>query len=390
MKTRHSTLASVTGILFLLVGWGASGLHRMADKDAEHARFHAIGASINAFLASYCESLEEAFATGEVASVLAFYSQGYESRDRGEWIWRETAPEPEMERLSLEAGGRRSFGRPDLEKELAAYLAGLAAIDRASCKIERIERLESDDGVVLTVKHVLDGIDRRKRSLQDRLFLRWYLVDEGGTETAHDWRIARDELVDGIRVAGRGRALADTDPEALGIAFAHRRDPRLDKKRHAESLKFGLIEHLSGGLSAADFDLDGRPDLLFLGGRESRLYRNEGLDATGRPRFADVTAVAGLDGIDKAHVALFADFDNDGDRDLFVGRYLAPSFFFRNRGDGTFDEASVATGLGALIEPVIAATLLDYDQDGFLDLYVGVNGHAFETFPRATVLRPER
>ena len=387
MKIRRRALWSFGVILALLAGWVALSLHLMARKDAEHARFHAIGSSINSFLGDYCGAIELAFSRGDVAPVLALYSEGYASPDRGSWTWLETTREPEVSMQSRTAAGHQQFGRSDLERELAQYLADLTAIDRTICKIDLIEEIQGIEetrasSVVLTVKHILDGEGEGNLSLQDRVFFRWHLVNEGGADPPHEWRILRDELVDGIRVVGSGQALADIDPRSLGIDFAHQRDPRLDKKRHAAELMFAVIEHASGGLSAADYDLDGRPDLFFLDGLEARLYHNEGLDAGGRPRFIDVTAAAGLDGIDQAHVALFADFDNDGDRDLFVGRYLAPSLYYRNRGDGTFEDTSGATGVAALVEPVTSATLLDYDRDGFVDIYAGINGNPFEALPR--------
>ena len=122
--------------------------------------------------------------------------------------------------------------------------------------------------------------------------------------------------------------------------------------------------------------------MFFVDGVDSRLYRHLGLDKDGRPRFADVTAEAGLEGIDQAQSALFADFDNDGDRDLFVARYLAP-----NR----LSMSTAATASSTSARPRWAstswrrrarATLLDFDRDGFLDIYVGAYGNAFEAIPR--------
>jgi hypothetical protein len=141
------------------------------------------------------------------------------------------------------------------------------------------------------------------------------------------------------------------------------------------------VEHAGAGLSAADYDGDGRPDLLLLDGVESRLYRNRGVADNGLPHFEDTTAAAGLEGIGEAHSALFADLDNDGHRDLFIARYLASNRLFRGRGDGSFEEASANSGLDDTL-PATSATALDFDRDGLLDLYVAAYGNAFETFPR--------
>jgi len=111
---------------------------------------------------------------------------------------------------------------------------------------------------------------------------------------------------------------------------------------------------IPGGLNliAGDYDNDGNTDLLVLrgawlgrGGRIPRaLLRN-----LGDGRFVEVTAQAGLEfPAYPSQAAAFADFDRDGDLDLFVGNEarageVYPSQLFRNEGDGTFrDIASVA------------------------------------------------
>jgi hypothetical protein len=69
-------------------------------------------------------------------------------------------------------------------------------------------------------------------------------------------------------------------------------------------------------------------------------------------------------------VALFADYDNDGDKDLFVSRSFQPNQLFRNTGDGTFEDVTAQAGIGA-DNSTSVASWADYNNDGFLDLYVG-------------------
>jgi len=88
-----------------------------------------------------------------------------------------------------------------------------------------------------------------------------------------------------------------------------------------------------------------------------------------------------LEGIDQANAGIFADVDNDGFKDLLVVRYLAPCKFFRNNGNGTFTDRTREMGLD-LLAPAMTACYLDYDRDGFVDLYVGVDGNAFTDIPR--------
>jgi len=129
---------------------------------------------------------------------------------------------------------------------------------------------------------------------------------------------------------------------------------------------------MPGGLAVFDYNNDGQPDLFFANGAElptyrksgpkywNRLYRNEG-----GFRFTDVTAAAGLAGEGFAFGAAAADYDNDGFIDLFVPA-LPSSKLYRNKGDGTFAEIPLpATGPWT-----IAAGWFDYDRDGRQDLFV--------------------
>ncbi len=355
------------------------GLEGMARRDAEHARFYNTGSSVKGFLGDYCKALEEASRAGGTGALEPFYAPDYFSSGRGALVLAEPSRQPGVEISQLERRGDADFDRDDALAELGGYLAALSAVERTECKIHLIEEVELDRRVTLTVRFVLDGLDEAGQRLQDRHFYRWRLESPADAEEG-TWRIAGDELVSGTRTVGTG-AFFELDPRLAGIDFEHRRDPNLDREVYAAELLFDVIQHASGGLSAADYDLDGRPDLFFADGVRCRLYRNEGLAEDGTPRFSEVTAEAGLDGIDRAHSAIFLDHDNDGDRDLFVARYLAPSRFYENLGDGSFAERSAALGLD-FAAPATSATALDFDRDGYLDLYVGVYGNAFEAVPR--------
>jgi hypothetical protein len=369
-----SVLGVVAAIAVLLV------LYVMARKDKEHERFYNTGKSVNTFLASYKHGLEEAYKKKDATEVLHFYSSHYASPERGRWVLNQDHREGDVSCLKMEQDGEKDYTIADLREELEDYLNGLASMDDVKFKIDMIEKVELERTVQLTVKFILDGKDRQGAIFQDRNFYRWYLSNEGGPQ-AYDWKIVGDELVEGVRVGGDGKSFIEVEPQSIGLDYRHERDPKLNIKSPDVHLKFGVIEHGFGGTSAVDYNNDGRQDIFFADGKRSRLYRNDGVDELGQPKFADVTREAGLDGIDQANAGIFADVDNDGCVDLFVARYLAPNKFYHNNGDGTFTERPHALGLD-LVGPSMSACFLDYDRDGYLDLYVGLYGDATRALPR--------
>lgn len=121
-----------------------------------------------------------------------------------------------------------------------------------------------------------------------------------------------------------------------------------------------------------DFDGDGDPDLIvgFAPGTAAKpagsvlkLYRNNG------GKFVDVTAAAGLEVATGAvRQFSFVDFDGDGDLDLFVAFRDKPNMLFRND-NGRFTDVAAQVGL-ADTRKTVGAFWFDYDQDGWMDLFV--------------------
>jgi hypothetical protein len=140
-------------------------------------------------------------------------------------------------------------------------------------------------------------------------------------------------------------------------------------------------ETMVAGVALVDYDGDGWLDVYVVNGGElpaarktgpaqwNRLFRNEG-----RGHFTDVTERAGVAGLGYDLGVATADYDNDGDTDIFVAG-LRRNTLFRNNGDGTFVDVTEAAGL-ARPDPrygtlwAVAAAFIDYDRDGRLDLFV--------------------
>jgi len=96
----------------------------------------------------------------------------------------------------------------------------------------------------------------------------------------------------------------------------------------------------------------------------NHLFRNDG-----NGKFTDVTEQAGLGGNGFGFGAIAADFDNDGRTDLLV-TYYGHVTLYRNKGDGTFEDVTAKAGLDVK-GWAIGATWLDYDRDGCVDLFIG-------------------
>ena len=150
------------------------------------------------------------------------------------------------------------------------------------------------------------------------------------------------------------------------------------------------------GVATGDYNNDGFSDLFVTNFGGNALYRNEG-DGT----FTEVGRAAGVDDARWGTSAAFFDFDRDGHLDLFVVNYVDfrvsnnricrptgvrdychPSNFdpqvdilYRNRGDGTFADVTATAGIDRAYGSGLGVAVLDFDDDGWLDVYVANDGN---------------
>ncbi len=163
------------------------------------------------------------------------------------------------------------------------------------------------------------------------------------------------------------------------------RDPirvfRNDGGTFTDSTEASGLAGITGGLNLvhADYDNDGREDILVLRGAwwgaEGR-HPNSLLRNTSRPgelRFEDVTHASGLLSFHPTQTAAWADYDGDGWLDLFIGNESEPSELYRNNRDGTFTNVTGDAGL-KLVAHVKAVAWGDFNNDNHPDLYISALG----------------
>jgi hypothetical protein len=240
--------------------------------------------------------------------------------------------------------------------EWQSYLAGFTSVDEVRLHLDHMDTWRGTDEVVASVRFELIGVPIGEPEAGiDRAYFRVHF-----DAAQKPFKILRAELISGERTINSRPLFAEVAAEA-GIDFTNRYYPAFLDQR----LQFGMIRYGPAGITVVDYDNDGYYDLFIPDGVEAKLFRNKG-DGT----FEDVTAQAGLAGLDGVSVALFADYDNDGHKDLFVSRSFKPNQLFHNRGDGTFEDVTARAGLGA-DNCTTVASWVDYNNDGWLDLYVG-------------------
>jgi len=121
----------------------------------------------------------------------------------------------------------------------------------------------------------------------------------------------------------------------------------------------------SNGAAVSDYDKDGDLDFYIAAkSGPNQFYQNQG-DSV----FVDVAPILGMNSFAFSKASIWADLDNDGWDDLYVGNHLAPHLVYKNMGDGTFQNLADSAGISTQTNPN-SLNVVDINNDGFLDIYL--------------------
>jgi tetratricopeptide (TPR) repeat protein len=183
-----------------------------------------------------------------------------------------------------------------------------------------------------------------------------------------EFRLTNWRTLDETQASAPSPIYADITAAALGhnSSYAEQMLHGTDHWRTVLDGACGIDIYGHNGVSVADIDSDGFDDLYVCqpAGLPNRVYRNRG-DGT----FEDITEASGLGILENTACALFADFDNDGRQDVILVRANGPLLFL-NEGGGKFRQRLDAFQFASPLQGTFTgAAVADYDLDGWLDIY---------------------
>jgi hypothetical protein len=372
------TVVTISAIALGLLRMGSGGLDASfpaglsaadrGDPIANDARGYALE-SLDLALKDPMARLEEAFearSVERVGSLLTddFVGSGYDGLVE---VVGDSA------RLDSGASSSRPSGREDFLRELQWYFDRFDYIYESFFKVKHYS-----DGKVFTrladVKIKQDLRGRRADGAIHQEFVYWKATLVKQNE---QWKIARATIVERHQSAAPHTMFTEVTA-ASGLSISEPPDRAVTGLGNINPIDRRSGTNFDyGGVCLVDVDVDGDLDAFMTNafGKFS-LFLNDG-----EGRFRDEAESRGITGEGGARGAVFGDVDNDGDPDLFVcrGPFHHPAYpqatnlFYENTGGGHFREATERAGL-ELVGASMSAVFLDYDRDGFLDLYVANYG----------------
>lgn len=415
-------------VLLVLIIFGKMKLNRI---EANAQQLAVMGQAAQKLLGEYRTGVEKF----DVNTVLSCYSDAYASELEGFWNENLVSERDGVRVYEWAATDTKSFTKKEVEEQVSRYLNTVSTMDETKLKLDSVEQIVNPNEAVIRSFLWIRGTRPATRSLnansasdakaikistdakgsseavktnetteapapdnsktsnstdakgaleafETQVYFRMWLRAENGA-----WKIHRQQMLRGSTVTGDRRGFtdvwgrsnfssdaADGANSSAGIDFSSRMNPLFFTPAW-DPKKFEIIKYGPAGVSAVDYDNDGWYDVFFADGERPRLYRNQG-DGT----FADATVESGFpDSMPGINVAVFADFDNDGYKDLYLGCFTDRSRLYKNVAHANDSSRRVfveVTNESGIVKKgdgdfVVVAAAADYDNDGDLDIYAG-------------------
>ncbi|HZG51783.1 MAG TPA: VCBS repeat-containing protein [Pyrinomonadaceae bacterium] len=401
MSKRQKRFVFYSSPLVMLLVVVLVGRVKLNEIEASAQQLAQMGQAAQKVLGEYRAGVEK----GDVSKVLACYDDKYASDREGFWTEQLQSERDGVRVYEWKLADAKPFGKREVGEQVSRYVQTLGKVEESKFKLDTVEKINDPRSYVIRSFLWLRGTrearggggeaaqvktggaakgaaPRGEETFETQVLFRMWLEAEGGV-----WKISKQELIRGTTVTGDRKGFTDLwghesfgsetgggAASSAGIDFVSRMNPNFFTAAWKPKT-FEIIKYGPAGVSTTDYDNDGWYDIFFADGERPRLYRNQGGGS-----FTDVTTQAGLpETMPGVNVGIFADYDNDGYKDVFFGCFTDRSRLFKNIPDAQdasrrkFVEVTDTSGITKKGDGdfVVVAAAGDYDNDGDLDIYAG-------------------
>jgi hypothetical protein len=350
-----TTALAFAGAVTLFVIW-----------NSQHRKLLDVGSDIDSFLATYSKD----FKSMSQSLLLTSYGEG----SNVNFFSQLGEPENIAGARKISFLSAPSGARATVPEQLRSYFDPVEKIDNAKFKLNRLYDFSEGESATIRIRFQVWGLLKTGEGFYDSGLVAATL----GKDEEGSWEIKSQDVENAYRVTRPPNTYFTDVTAESGL------DSKLGSIRELDEMfagfKFSVHSRLARGMAVADVNGDGSLDILLSGVKRAALYINDG-----KGHFTDAGVEWGLspDQSSFSIFPLFVDFDNDGAVDLLLLRQFNESKVFRNEG-GRFKDVSGASGL-QISQHAMTACAADYDNDGNIDLFIGSYGKTMDDVPETVV-----